>query len=199
MTGHIEHEEHARYGEQRARRAQLETAPDRVVRHVATADESTQLETGAGETGRRQEALLESVALPAVSPAAVRRDTTRPVAASRRQVVLALVGDLAYLHAHRHVEADDDDGWHDKCDESVDARRDAHERHEASAWRAHVGAVGQRDDAVRPRGEGVEEERRGCEPDDDDVGSSSRAPYVLLERVEHDDVALDGEADDDPH
>ena len=54
VTGHVEHEKDARDREERARHAQLRAASDGVVRRVAAAaDQTAQLETGAGEARRR--------------------------------------------------------------------------------------------------------------------------------------------------
>ena len=113
--------------------------------------------------------------------------------------MLSSVRYLSYPHAHRNIEPDDYNRWHHQGDDRVDSRRQTDPHHEAHARHAQVTAIGERDDAIGPRREGVQTERGGGERDDDDVGLTSCAPQVLLERVEHDDVTLDGEADHDPH
>ena len=191
-----------------ARQAELGDALQVVLEDVAegggdVGDVHRQRREQEGEGDRQQHdgeprvALVRRPALLRHTPAAAQ------LADAGRAKFVAVVPGEQHLTNDEPVEGDDEGERQEGVDQSVHPRPDVlHEVGVALPRRTHAHrhlTVLELAHLDRPEEVRVEREHGAQQSDDDLLGALRVAQTVRLERVTHDDVALDGDGDDQPH
>ena len=162
-----------------------------------------------GERDRQQHDGEPRVAL-VRRPTLLRHASTAATAAAAAQLAdagrakfVAVVSREKHLTNDESVEGDDEGERQERVDHRVHPRPDVlHDVGVAFYRRAHAHrhlAVFELSHLDRPEEVRVEREHGAQKRDDDLLGALRVAQTVRLERVTHDDVALDGDGDDEPH